>query len=442
MVESGKSKTSVAPAGHQISVSGGSDEANNANQEKVTFDDVLDDLKELDDFDRSPVSEEKSNATKSGAANPTSNATPKPTRPRPIRTTDGMVAGTVRRNNLAPITKRPLGVPMAKRVSPTVPTVQPDLEEQEERAPLNPLLTTFWTKPRLIIGGVVLVVLIAGGVTAAVLLNKNSNDNQEPAQEETITSTGLLIDYEQAATGPDGATLNTTHERGDEGDLVVIYPNLKCSDENCTNLSGVKIGSAALNRGTDYTATMKDNKLVFTLLANRLNLLKTGTYALIFDLTDGADSEKVSRIGLKFTITGEDDQDSEATDNEEKPTTPSESTTNRQPSSSSSNRRPTTGSSSSTNNSGSNNTGNSGNSGNTGGNTGSSGDTGNTGNTGGNTGDSGQTGGNTGGDSGNTGTEGGNKDPEPDTPTTPDNPPVNPPVSPDTPVTGGDTTTE
>ncbi len=436
MVESGKPKSTSSA--HKISVSTDASTTKNASK-NITFDEVLDDLKSLDDL------EDTSNSAKSGrgrqnepsdseapvaltvappiGAKPGQHSeaektadTPNPsarrssekrntsaTRPRPVRTTDGMVSGTVRRNNLAPITKRPLGVPLEQRRAAQQTVSAPKFkvaDEDEDETPFNPLLTAFWTKKRLAIGGAILVVLALVGGTIFFMMNKSDKQDDsamtDDGEDTDDVADANTVDYNQAIMGADGNTLVAKHQLGSEDDLAVMFSDLTCAGATCANVSNAKIGSNSLIKDTDYTATSKDGKLLLTLKASKLNTLKAGAYALIFEITNGDDGDKTSRIGFRFKIESSEQDDTQ--DEEEKPS-------GSQSSGSSSTKRPSTsGGNHSSGSTGSNNTGNSNNSGNTG-NSGDSGNTGNSGNTGssGNTGDSGNTG-STGGDTGgNTG---------------------------------------
>lgn len=456
MVESGKPKS--ASSAHRINVSTGGSTTKNASK-NITFDEVLDDLKNLDDIENSrqsrdvrkdepsdseapvaltvapPIGARPGQGVKNSAKASTGNQTHKTTtaktatKPRPVRTTDGMVSGGAKRTNLAPITKRPLGVPIEQRrvaqQTVSAPKFKVADDEDESEDTFNPLLTAFWTKKRLVIGGVILVALVLVGGVAFVMINKSGKSaDMDIADEDTVVdeeSDVSVIDYNQAITDINGETLSAKHQLGSEDDLVVLFSDLTCTDSTCSNVSSAKIGSTTLAKGTDYTVSTKDGKLLLTIKATKLNSLKSGAYALVFEMTEG---DKVSRIGLRFKVEGNDDQDD--TQDDEKPSTNTGSSSNTSNSGSSTSKPNNSGNSNSGNTNTGGSTGGTGNTGNTG-NSGSSGNNGNSGNTGGDTGNSGgdtnnpgtgdgdgdsNTGGddtgNSGGDTGNTGPEGDN----------------------------------
>lgn len=411
MVESGKPKSSVPKSTHQISVSSTVGETKKSNKNDVSFDEVLDDLKSLDDIkteaptgplskrialrdsddsdsrtsdtdvlpalDAAPMlgSDHRDMSAKGNAgvndAKSSKAKSPAQARPRPIRTTDGMVSGTVRRNNLAPITKRPLGVPIEQRNTHvvTAPRIRP-VDEDEDETSSNPLLAAFWTKKRLIIGGAAIVTLAVVVGLTLLIVNKSSAPVADETTEEEDVKQDVVVDYDQKITDASGESLDATHQLDTEDDLAVLFTDLTCKDQTCSNISNVKIGITALTRGTDYTTSLQDGKLLFTLKASRLNALKVGTYALTFELVD---DKEVAKIGLKFNITASEKGDEDDTDEDSSAGSDGSSTS--RPSTSTT--TPSTSSSSSGNTSGS--TGTSG--GNTGGSSGNSGGT-----TGGNTG--------------------------------------------------------
>lgn len=430
MVESGKPKS--ASSAHKISVAADVNKKKSASKDGLS-DGMLDDLMELDDVKSSsdvsaqdtdtkaedseapaileaapplgahdaPVeeSEHRPISAKSASAETKSSANP-----RPVRTTDGFVSGPVRRNNLTPIAKRPLGVPPAERGLPQTVTAPKfravdDDDEDEDKATFNPLLTAFWTKQRLVVGAVVVVLLIVGVGAAFVLKDKFTAREDDETVDEDVEEDNLpsaIVDYNQTITTADGQKFdnNTPVYHKGSDDLVVLFSDLTCQDSTCSNVSNAKIGSTSLVRGTDYTVESQKDGLLLTIKSTVLNGKNAGSYVFIFENTvDGV----TTRIGLKFKIEAEEEKEAE----EETTQAPAASSTNKKPATGTSN----AGTSSSSKPSGSNTGSSSNGSGTTGGSNNNGGNTGNGGNSQGGGANDGTGGNNTGGNNGGGSTE-------------------------------------
>lgn len=156
-------------------------------------------------------------------------------------------------------------------------------------------------KPQLIkqqiyiICGIAVVLVIA--LIAALVFALNHNQAQPDTQDNTeTTQTEPKIDYNQKITSADGGEFKTDYQQGSEVDFSARFSDLKCED-NCKNVSEVKVGNKTLKQGEDYE--IKSGSIIVILKATFLDSLQAGKFDLVVAVKDG---DTTNLYGVKFTV--------------------------------------------------------------------------------------------------------------------------------------------
>lgn len=147
----------------------------------------------------------------------------------------------------------------------------------------------------VIVGSVLLVlaILIA---TVAVVLNMASAANSDVDTSGDSTTEENQIDFDQEITGEGDEAFNPNYEIGSDANLVAHFANLEC-DENCENVSDLKIGDLTLERGKNYEVTR--GSVIITIFADTLKDLALGEYEVTFEIVEDG---KKAMIGFRLVI--------------------------------------------------------------------------------------------------------------------------------------------
>lgn len=146
-----------------------------------------------------------------------------------------------------------------------------------------------------IICGIIAILVAAIAVALVFILNRNQPQVDTQNNTET-TQTEPKIDYNQKITSADGGEFKADYQQGSEVDFSARFSDLKCED-NCKNVSEVKVGNKTLKQGEDYE--IKSGSIIVILKATFLDSLQTGKFDLVIAVKDG---DVISLYGVKFTI--------------------------------------------------------------------------------------------------------------------------------------------
>lgn len=157
------------------------------------------------------------------------------------------------------------------------------------------------TKPKLtkkqigIICGVIAVLVAALVVVLVFVLNRNQPqaeivDNTETTQDEQ------KVDYNQKVTDKDGNEFKAEYQAGSEQSFAMRFSDLKCED-NCKNVSEVKLGDKTLKQGKDYE--VQSGSIIIILSENFMKSLKADKYDLVIAVIN---ADRTLFYGVKFTV--------------------------------------------------------------------------------------------------------------------------------------------
>ncbi len=142
----------------------------------------------------------------------------------------------------------------------------------------------------------IIAVLVAVLVVALVFILNRNQPQADTQDDAETTQTEPEIDYEQKITSEDGGEFKAEYQQGSETNFTARFSDLKCED-NCKNVSEVKVGDKVLKQGEDYE--IKSGSIIVILKATFLDSLQVGKFDLVIAVKDG---DAISLYGVKFTI--------------------------------------------------------------------------------------------------------------------------------------------
>lgn len=176
--------------------------------------------------------------------------------------------------------------------SSTVTTTKLDKPSINQSGIAKPKLTK---KQIGIVCGIIAVLVAALVVTLVVTLNRNHSQTETSDDTET-TQDEPTIDYNQKITDKDGGEFKAEYQAGSEQSFAMRFSDLKCED-NCKNVSEVKLGDKTLKQGEDYE--VQSGSIIVILTENFMKSLKADKYNLAIAVVNG---DKTSFYGVKFTV--------------------------------------------------------------------------------------------------------------------------------------------
>lgn len=178
------------------------------------------------------------------------------------------------------------------------------VEEQTEQ-PIDQPKPKRNKKPFIIAG------IVAFGVVFIIVAIVLCLCLKTPPKEEPAPS----VDFSQQVTNVDGTEFKPTYNAGSDDDLSVRFTDLECN-EDCSNISNLKIGNKILKAGEDYE--VKRGSVIIVIYKKILQAIQNGQYDITFEIKSG---EKTISVGLKITITNSsaptDEEESENEDEQE-----------------------------------------------------------------------------------------------------------------------------
>lgn len=152
------------------------------------------------------------------------------------------------------------------------------------------------TKKQLgIICGVIAVLVVALVVVLILVLGHNQ-PQEETSDNSEITQDKPTVDYNQKITDKDGNEFKAEYQAGSEQSFAMRFSDLKCED-NCKNVSEVKLGGKTLKQGEDYE--VQSGSIIIILSENFMKSLKADKYDLVIAVID---ADKTMLYGVKFTV--------------------------------------------------------------------------------------------------------------------------------------------
>ena len=104
------------------------------------------------------------------------------------------------------------------------------------------------------------------------------------------------IDFGQSITSMDGGEFKPNYDAGHDSDFSFRLADLECN-EDCTNVSTVKIGDKELKLGEDYE--VKRGSIIIVIYKKVMQVLQTGKA----DITVGIEKDgKIITVGVHITI--------------------------------------------------------------------------------------------------------------------------------------------
>lgn len=170
------------------------------------------------------------------------------------------------------------------------------------------------TKPKFtkkqisIICGVIAVLVAALVVVLVLVLGRNQTQENVINDAET-TQDEPNVDYDQKITDKDGGEFKAEYQAGSEQSFAMRFSDLKCED-NCKNVSEVKLGDKTLKQGEDYE--VKSGSIIIILTENFMKSLKADKYDLVIAVID---ADKTLLYGVKFTVKPEEQPSQNQTGN-------------------------------------------------------------------------------------------------------------------------------
>lgn len=153
-----------------------------------------------------------------------------------------------------------------------------------------------FTKKQIgIICGVIAVLVAALAVILILVLNRNQPQT-ETADDTETTQDEQKVDYDQKITDKDGNEFKAEYQAGSEQSFAMRFSNLKCED-NCKNVSEVKLGDKTLKQGEDYE--VQSGSIIIILTENLMKSLKVDKYDLVITVID---ADRTLLYGVKFTV--------------------------------------------------------------------------------------------------------------------------------------------
>lgn len=149
-----------------------------------------------------------------------------------------------------------------------------------------------------LICGIVAVLVAALAIILIIVLNHNQSQTETPDNIET-TQDKPTVDYNQKITGKDGGEFKAEYQAGSGQSFVMRFSNLKCEND-CKNVSEVKLGDKVLKQGEDYKA--ESGSIIIILTENFMQSLQADKYDLVIAVID---ADKTSFYGVKFTVNPE-----------------------------------------------------------------------------------------------------------------------------------------
>lgn len=146
-----------------------------------------------------------------------------------------------------------------------------------------------------IICGVIAVLVAALAIGLTFILNRNQPQTETSGDTET-TQDEPIVDYNQKITDKDGGEFKAEYQAGSEQSFAMRFSDLKCED-NCKNVSEVKLGDKTLKQGEDYK--VESGSIIIVLTENFMKSLKADKYDLAIAVIDG---DKTLFYGVKFTV--------------------------------------------------------------------------------------------------------------------------------------------
>ena len=178
------------------------------------------------------------------------------------------------------------------------------VEEQTEQ-PIDQPKPKRNKKPFIIAG------IVAFGVVFIIVAIVLCLCLKTPPKEEPAPS----VDFSQQVTNVDGTEFKPTYDAGSDDDLSVRFTDLECN-EDCSNISNLKIGTKILKVGEDYE--VKRGSVIIVIYKKILQAIQNGQYDITFEIKSG---EKTISVGLKITIANSsaptDEEESENEDERE-----------------------------------------------------------------------------------------------------------------------------
>lgn len=156
------------------------------------------------------------------------------------------------------------------------------------------------TKPKFtkkqigIVCGVIAVLVVALVVVLVLVLNREPQT--ETSGDTETTQNELAIDYHQKITNEDGGEFNAEYQAGSEKNFVMRFSELKCED-NCKNVSEVKLGDKTLKQGEDYE--VKSGSIIIVLYEDFMKSLKAGEFGLVIAVRG---ENETTLYGVKFKV--------------------------------------------------------------------------------------------------------------------------------------------
>ncbi len=181
------------------------------------------------------------------------------------------------------------------------------VEEQTEQTeqPIDQSKPKSNKKPFIIAG------IVAFGVVFIIVAIVLCLCLKTPPKEEPAPS----VDFSQKVTNTDGTEFKPTYDAGSDEDLSVRFTDLECN-EDCSNISNLKIGNKILKAGEDYE--VKRGSVIIVIYKKILQAIQNGQYDITFEIKSG---EKTISVGLKITIANSsaptDEEESENEDEQE-----------------------------------------------------------------------------------------------------------------------------
>lgn len=150
----------------------------------------------------------------------------------------------------------------------------------------------------MIIGAAV-IALAAIVVCLCLILSKNGDN--------------AGVDFGQNITSADGSEFKSTYDTGRGKDFSVRFTELDCN-EDCSNVSTVRIGDRTLKLGEDYE--VKRGSVIIVIFKKVMQSLQVGNHDVVVDIKEG---DKTLTVGVHITIKSDAPV---LADNPSQPTTP------------------------------------------------------------------------------------------------------------------------
>ncbi len=152
------------------------------------------------------------------------------------------------------------------------------------------------SKKQIGIIGAVVAVLVMALVAMLVLVLGRRQPQAGTNNKPDIAEITQAVDYKQKITSEDGSEFKAEYQAGSEQSFAMRFSDLKCED-NCKNVSEVKLGNKILKKGEDYE--VKSGSIIIILTESLMKSLKAEKYDLVIAVVD---DNKTLFYGVKFTI--------------------------------------------------------------------------------------------------------------------------------------------